>query len=322
VTGSYDVETNQTLWGTGNPVPWSDPYYRPGDNLFTASLISYNPDTGKMNWYHQYLPGDMWDYDEVGTTILIDGPVDNQQRKVATHAARNGFLYSFDRTNGQTILAKPYVERINWTRGIDQKTGKPLEYDPKLDIQVYSGRQNMTRAEPTKLLCPSLSGGNNYFPPSYSKRTKLMYIASYSHCNESTLDEQAIKQGVYFSRISKQTERNQSDIVVSDPLTGEVKKRVRSIWPNVSGMLTTAGGLVFTGYADGSLVAYDDTTLDELWKINVGSGFNAPPMTFEAGGKQYVAILSGLSRQSKGRLVLTPELREMRHQTTLFVFGL
>jgi alcohol dehydrogenase (cytochrome c) len=322
VTGSYDVETNQTLWGTGNPVPWSDPYYRPGDNLFTASLISYNPDTGKMNWYHQYLPGDMWDYDEVGATILIDGAVDNQQRKVATHAARNGFFYSFDRTNGQTILAKPYVERINWTRGIDQKTGKPIEYDPKLDIQVYSGRQNMTRAEPTKLLCPSLSGGNNYFPPSYSKRTKLMYIASYSHCNESTLDEQAIKQGVYFSRISKQTERNQSDIVVSDPLTGEVKKRVRSIWPNVSGMLTTAGGLVITGYADGSLVAYDDTTLDELWKINVGSGFNAPPMTFEAGGKQYVAILSGLSRQSKGRLVLTPELREMRHQTMLFVFGL
>jgi alcohol dehydrogenase (cytochrome c) len=87
-------------------------------------------------------------------------------------------------------------------------------------------------------------------------------------------------------------------------------------------VLTTAGGLVFTGYADGSLVAYDDTTLDELWKVNVGSGFNAPPMTFEAGGKQYVAILSGLSRQSKGRLALTPELREMRHQTTLFVFGL
>jgi hypothetical protein len=101
----------------------------------------------------------------------------------------------------------------------------------------------------------------------------------------------------------------------------EVKNRVRSIWPNVSGMLTTGGGLVFTGYADGSVVAYDDTTLAELWKINVGSGINAPPMTFEAAGKQYVAILSGLSRVSRGRLVLTPELREMRHQTTLFVFG-
>src|SRR5262252_513852 len=322
VTGSYDVASNQVLWGTGNPIPWSDPYYRPGDNLFTESLISWNPDTGKMNWYHQYLPGDMWDYDEEGVTILIDGVVDGQPRKLATHAARNGFLYSFDRTTGQTILAKPYVERINWTRGIDQKTGKPLDYDPKLDIQVYSGRQNMTRAEPTKLLCPSLAGGNNYFPPSYSPRTKLMYIPSMSYCNESTLDEEAIKKGVYFSRISKQIERNKSDLVVSDPLTGEVKKRVRSIWPNVSGVLTTAGGLVFTGYADGSLVAYDDSTLDELWTINVGSGFNAPPITFEAGGKQYVAILSGLSRVSKGRLVLTPELREMRHQTTLFVFGL
>jgi len=97
---------------------------------------------------------------------------------------------------------------------------------------------------------------------------------------------------------------------------------VHSIYPNVSGALTTAGGLMFTGYADGTFTAYDDTTLDELWKINVGSGFNAPPMTFEAGGKQYVAILSGLSRITKTRLVLTPELREMLHQPMLFVFGL
>jgi alcohol dehydrogenase (cytochrome c) len=180
----------------------------------------------------------------------------------------------------------------------------------------------MTPAEPTKVLCPSLAGGNNYFPPSYSKRTGLLYIPSMSMCNESTLDQEAIKKGVFFSRISKQIERNESDIVVTDPLTGEVKKRVHSIYPNVSGVLTTGGGLVFTGYADGTLVAYDDISLEQLWKINVGAGFNAPPMTFEAGGKQYVAILSGLSRISKGRLVLTPELRDMRQQTMLFVFGL
>src|SRR5439155_18840493 len=175
---------------------------------------------------------------------------------------------------------------------------------------------------PTKLLCPLMAGGDNYCPPSYSKSTKLMYIPSMSYCNESTLDEEALKKGIYFSRISKQIERNQSDLVVSDPLTGEVKKRVRSIWPNVSGVLTTAGGLVFTGYADGSLVAYDDTTLDELWKINVGSGFNAPPMTFEAGGKQYIAILSGLSPIARGKHQLIPELKEQRNQTMLFVFGL
>jgi len=322
VTGSYDATTNQILWGTGNPVPWSDPFYRPGDNLFTESLISWDPDTGKMNWYHQYLPGDMWDYDEEGSNILIDGVVDGQPRKVVTHAARNGFLYTFERANGQPLLAKPYVERINWTKGIDQKTGKPVDYDPNRDVQVYSGRQNYTLAEPTKVLCPSLSGGNNYFPASYSKLTGLMYIPSMSMCNESTLDQEAIKKGIYFSRISKQIERNESDIVVADPLTGEVKKRIHSVYPNVSGMLTTAGGLVLTGFADGAVAAYDDTTLEQLWKLNVGTGINAPPMTFEAGGKQYVAILTGLSRPSKGRLVLTPELREMRHQTMLFVFGL
>jgi alcohol dehydrogenase (cytochrome c) len=322
VTGSYDRATNQVLWGTGNPIPWSDPFYRPGDNLFTASLISWDPDTGKMNWYHQYTPGDMWDYDEEGSHILIDGVIDGQPRKIVSHAARNGFLYSFERANGQTVMAKPYVPQVNWTSGIDQKTGLPVDYDPGKDVQVYSGKQNFTVADPTKKLCPSMWGGNNYYPPSYSQRTGLVYIPALSMCNESTLDQEAIHKGIFFSRISKNNERNESDIVAADPLTGEVKRRAHSIFSDVSGVLTTGGGLVFTGFVDGTFVAYDDVTLEPLWKINVGSGFNAPPMSFEAGGKQYVAILSGLSRQSKGRLVNTPELREMRNQTMLFVFGL
>jgi alcohol dehydrogenase (cytochrome c) len=100
VTGSYDSAANQVLWGTGNPVPWSDPFYRPGDNLYTNSLVSWDPDSGKMNWYHQYTRGDMWDYDEEGSSILIDVMVDGQPRKIATHAARNGFLYTFERANG------------------------------------------------------------------------------------------------------------------------------------------------------------------------------------------------------------------------------
>src|ERR1700722_8475714 len=322
VTGSYDPTTNQVLWGTGNPIPWSDPFYRPGDNLFTASLISWDPDTGKMNWYHQYTPGDMWDYDEEGSHILIDGVINGQPRKIVTHAARNGFLYSFERANGQTVMAKPYVPQVNWTSGIDQKTGLPVDYDPGKDVQVYSGKQNFTVAEPTKKLCPSMWGGNNYYPPSYSRRTGLVYIPALSMCNESTLDQEAIHKGVFFSRISKNNERNESDIVAVDPLTGEVKKRAHSIFSDVSGVLTTGGGLVFTGFVDGTFVPYDDPSLEPVWKINVGSGFNAPPMSFEAGGKQYVAILSGLSRQSKGRLINTPELREMRNQTMLFVFGL
>jgi alcohol dehydrogenase (cytochrome c) len=323
VTGSYDVATDQVLWGTGNPVPWSDPYYRPGDNLYTNSLVSWNPDTGAMNWYHQYTPGDLWDYDEEGSHILIDTTIAGQTRKIIAHAARNGFLYSFERANGQTVFAKPYLERINWTAGIDQKTGKPIDYDPNRDIQVYSGKANYTLAEPTKRMCPALTGGNNFFPPSYSKRTGLLYIPAFTMCNDMTLDQEAIKKGIYFSReYIKFADRSESDMVMADPITGEVKKRAHSIFPNTSGTLTTAGGLVFTAFTDGSLVAYDDVSLEQVWKINVGTGFNAPPMTFEAGGKQYVAILSGLSRQSKGRNALTPELRDIRNQTNLFVFGL
>ncbi len=323
VTGSYDVATNQLLWGTGNPVPMFDPFYRPGDNLYTDSLISWDPDSGKMNWYHQYLPGDMWDYDEAGTHILIDGQIAGQPRKLITHSARNGFLYTFERANGQTVLAKPYVDKINWTSGIDQKTGQPVDYDPKKDVQVYSGQQNQTLADRTRKLCPSMSGGNNFWPASYSPRTKLLYIPSMSSCNQLTLDTSlSNKAGDWKGATFKNIERNEADMIIADPFTGEIKRKVHVPYPNNSGALATAGGIVFTGYTDGTFVAYDDTTLEQLWKINVGSGFNAPPMTFEVGGKQYVAILSGLSRIAKGRNTFTPELRDMSNQTMLFVFGL
>jgi alcohol dehydrogenase (cytochrome c) len=323
VTGSYDPATNQVLWGTGNPVPMFDPYYRPGDNLYTNSLISWDPDTGKMNWYFQFTPGDMWDYDEAGTHILVDGEVAGQPRKLITHSARNGFLYTFERANGQTLLAKPYLDTINWTSGIDQKTGKPVDYDPTKDIQVYSGRQNQTFAERTRKLCPSMSGGNNFWPASYSRKTGLLYVPSMSSCNEVTLDTSlSNKAGDWKGAAYRNIERNESDLIVADPLTGEIKRRLHSPYPNNSGVLSTAGGVIFTGTTDGTFAAYDDTTLDQLWKINVGTGFTAPPMTFEAGGKQYVAILSGLSRASRNRHNFTPELRDMRNQTMLFVFGL
>jgi alcohol dehydrogenase (cytochrome c) len=322
ITGSYDVATNQVLWGTGNPVPMFDAYYRPGDNLYTNSLISWDPDTGNMNWYHQYTPGDMWDYDAAGTHILIDGQVAGIPHKLVTHSGRNGFLYAFERANGQPLFAKQYVNVVNWTKGIDQKTGKPVDYDPAKDIQVYSGGQAMTPSDRTKKLCPSMSGGNNFWSASYSQRTKLLYIPSASSCNEVALDPDSFKKGNTFGAAFKHIERNESDIIVADPFTGEVKGKVHAQYPNNSAALSTAGGLVFTGLTDGTFIAYDDTTLEPLWKINVGSGFNAPPMTFETGGKQYVAILSGLSPIAKGRHAFTPELRDMRNQTMLFVFAL
>jgi alcohol dehydrogenase (cytochrome c) len=324
VTGSYDAAANQVLWGTGNPVPMYDPYYRPGDNLYTNSLISWDVDTGKMNWFHQYVPGDMWDYDAAGTHILIDGQIAGQAHKLVTHSERNGFLYTFERTNGQTLLAKPYQDTINWTKGIDQKTGLPLDYDPNKDIQVYSGLQNQTLTDRTKKLCPSHDGGSNFWSASYSPKTKLLYIPTRSTCDEITLTQDNRKNvnGIINGASRKYIARNETDIVVADPFTGEIKKKLHVPYPNNSAALTTAGGLLITAFTDGSVAAYDDATLDQLWHFNVGSGINAPPMTFEVGGKQFIAIQSGLNRNALNINSMTPELREMRNQTMLFVFGL
>jgi alcohol dehydrogenase (cytochrome c) len=323
ITGSYDVKTNQVIWGTGNPVPMFDATYRPGDNLYTNSVISWDPDAGKMNWYFQYTPGDHWDYDEAGTHILIDGVIAGQPRALITHSARNGYLYTMERGNGQTLLAKPYLGNVNWTAGIDQKTGKPVDYVPSADIQLYAGTATPTVQDPSKKMCPNPAGGNNFWPSSYSQKTKLIYIPTLSNCALLTRNPAlSNKAGDWKGGSYKQTERYETDLTVADPFTGEVKKTVHIPYPNYSGALTTGGGLVFTGFTDGTFAAYDDTTMDQLWKINVGTGFNAPPMTFEVGGKQYIAILSGLSPIARGKHQLIPELKEQRNQTMLFVFGL
>ena len=323
VTGTYDPDTNQTIWGTGNPVPMFDPFYRPGDNLYTNSAISWDPDTGAMNWYFQFTPGDMWDYDEVGTHILIDRDVAGQPRKLVTHSARNGFLYTMDRHNGQIIGAKPYMDNVNWTQGIDQKTGKPLDYDPTKDIQTYAGVGNLVPGQPLKKVCPSQAGGNNYWPSSYSPNTKLMYIPAMTACVNISIDrEKHNAQRGWNGGLSQTDERFESDLTAVDPVTNEVKKSVHLRYPNYSGTLATAGGLVFLGLLDGTVAAYDDTTLDELWKVNLGTGFCAPPMTFEVNGKQYLAIASGLSAPARAKLVNTPELKEIRNSTVLYVFAL
>ncbi len=328
LTGTYDPASNQMIWGTGNPVPMMDAYARPGDNLYTNSAISYDPDTGKMNWFFQYTPGDHWDYDEAHTHILIEGEINGERRKLITHSARNGFTYTFERANGQILLAKPYMDNINWTKGIDQKTGKPLDYDPAKDVQTYAGVAAPTPDKPVARLCPNRMGGSNYWPTSYSPRTRLLYIPAMTACEDVTNNKELAtreKANGWFVRSGggyRAPERYESNLTVVDPFTGEVKKNVHLRYPNFSGTLVTGGGLVFLALLDGTIAAYDDTTLEELWKINVGSGFSAPPMTFEVNGKQYIAIASGPSGGAKVKLYNSPEMRDQRHAMVLYVFGL
>jgi alcohol dehydrogenase (cytochrome c) len=305
-----------------------DPAARPGDNLYTNSAVSYDPDTGKMNWYFQYTPNDGWDYDEVGTHILIDGQIAGENRKLITHSARNGFTYTMERNNGQIVAAKPYMDNINWTKGIDQKTGKPIDYDPTKDVQLYAGVATPTQADPVKRLCPNRTGGNNYWPSSYSPKTKLLYIPAMTACEDVTNNRQLAERGKdqgWFTRSGggyRAPERYESNLTAVDPFTGDIKKTINLRYPNYSGTLATGGGLIFLALLDGSVAAYDDTTLDEVWKINVGSGFAAPPMTFEVNGKQYIAIASGPSSAAKSKLINTPELKEQRNAMVLYVFGL
>jgi len=199
-------------------------------------------------------------------------------------------------------------------------------YDPNKDVQTYSGLANPTADTPVKQVCPNRNGGNNYYPSSYSPKTQLLYVPAMTACEFVSIDRDKPKTEKGWIPRSGGSfhveDRYESNLTALDPVTFEIKKNVHLRYPNYAGTLATAGGLVFIALMDGTVAAYDDTTLDELWKINVGSGFAAPPMTFEVNGKQYMAIASGPSGPARAKLMNTPELKEQRHATVLYVFGL
>jgi alcohol dehydrogenase (cytochrome c) len=228
-----------------------------------------------------------------------------------------------DRLNAQILSVKPYLHNINWTKGIDEKTGRPLDYDPSKDVQTYAGVTNFVPGEPLKKICPSTLGGNNFWPSSYSPRTKLLYIPSLTHC-ETVVNthEPQVKGKNWISWTIHVAERSETKLIAADPITGEIKKIIQKPYPNTSGTLVTGGGLVFQALLDGTISAHDDTTLDELWQINLGTGFSAPPITFEVNGRQYVAITSGGGPNAKHRVATNPELKDQANATVLYVFGL
>jgi len=323
VTGAYDPETNLTLWGSGQPVPMYDPEYRPGDNLYTNSTLALDVDTGKIEWYFQYTPGDFLDYDEVGTRQIINAKVEGEDRKLMGYFARNGFFYTHDRTNGQFLGAKQYVSQLNWTDGIDPKTGKPVEYDDSKDIQTYKIGAPSRRDQGAIEACPHIQGGVNLFPTSYSPKTGAVYGAGMEGCAEVTTDPARSDgkvawnggQAVNAGRIT-------GSITAMDPTNTEQKAQKLFDYPNYSGVVSTAGGLVFTATMDGTIHALDDETLEELWTFNAGSPISAPPITYAVDGKQYVAILVGAHRIPYGRITNTPELQDIQNTSMLYVFAL
>jgi alcohol dehydrogenase (cytochrome c) len=321
VTGSYDPATNLTYWGTGNPVPRYDSGSRPGDNLYTDSMVAFGVKDGKIQWHFQLTANDIHDYDTSGSQIIVDGKVNGEDRKLVVHPDRNGFNYTMDRLNGQFLKAVQYAEKLNWTKGIDSKTGKPVDYDPNKDVQTYNHDWKAVTDTITNA-CPDVHGGTNFWPPSFSDKTKLLYIGASEGCADITPDPSAHVRGKFGGGGYKNNERIVGSLTVVDPMTAEVKARKELPYPDLSGVLTTAGDIVVTAMLDGTIVAFDDQTLEELWKINVGTGFVAPPMTYSVGGKQYIAIASGIGPVGKAKIARSPELKSQTNATMLFVFGL
>jgi len=181
-------DTNQTIWGTGNPVPMFDPFH-PGRRQ--SSTPTAPSPTIRYRQHELVLPvhaGDMWDYDERRhPTSSSTARSTVSSASLITHSARNGFLYTMERGNGAMVMAKPYTE-VNCDQSIDQKTGKPVDYDPNKEIQTYAGVGNLNPGDPLKKVCPSHLGGNNYWPSSFSPKTKLLYIPALSNCVTITID--------------------------------------------------------------------------------------------------------------------------------------
>jgi alcohol dehydrogenase (cytochrome c) len=200
VTGSFDPASKTLYWGTGNPVPMFDPEYRPGDNLYSNSTVALDSDTGKLKWYFQYTPGDYHDYDEVGAQQLVNVKINGEDRKVLAHFGRNGIFYTLDRTNGSFISGTPYVDKLNWTKGLDPKTGLPVEYDPSKSLQVYASGANR-RAGSDVTTCPNIQGGINYWPSAIDPTTNLAYGAGIEGCSElkvKPVDTSNVKPGQIF----------------------------------------------------------------------------------------------------------------------------
>jgi len=289
ITGSYDPELDLTYWGIGNPAPWAS-QSRPGDNLYTSSVLALRPRTGEIVWHYQFTPGDAYDYDSNWELILSDINVAGRKRKVLMQLNRNGFLYVIDRTNGQLISAKAY-EKVNWASHVDMKTGRPVETEVA----------NKLRANEQVELWPSTTGGKNWAHAAYNPNTGLLYANTiYQSRMYKHLPIQERKPGQRYMfvenlPIPKKPGEPHGHIDAIDPLTAKKKWRVPlmdfQIW---SAMLATGGGLLFTGKTTGEFIALDVDTGKQLWQFQTGSGINAMPVTFTHKGRQYVTVLSGI----------------------------
>jgi alcohol dehydrogenase (cytochrome c) len=282
--GTFDPELNTIFWGTSNPAPDFDGGPRPGDDLYTDCLLALDADTGKLKWYFQFTPHDLFDYDAVETPVLVDAPFRGQPRKLVVEANRNGFIYVLDRTNGAFLQATRFAEKLNWATGIDEK-GRPI----RTDVKPTEGGTRV---------CPGMVGATNWFSPAFNPDTSMLYFMALESCDVYLLKPRDFRPGqTYYSTGVRHSEGDFNQKILLAYALGGDKPSWRYMQAgeghSAGGVLTTASGLVFFGDDAHSFEAVEAQTGKPLWHFNTGQTIVASPMSYAVNSRQYVAIAAG-----------------------------
>ncbi|NLR70149.1 PQQ-dependent dehydrogenase, methanol/ethanol family [Novosphingobium sp. ERN07] len=289
--GTYDPSTNTVFFGTGNPGPWNS-HLRPGDNLYSASTLAIDVDTGVIKWHYQTTPHDGWDFDGVNEFVPFDATIKGKPMKLGAKADRNGYFYVLDRTNGKLMGAHKFVMQTTWANGIDLKTGRP-NYVP----ENRPGAPDAAVKGKSVFASPSFLGGKNWMPMAFSQDTGLFYVPSNDWGMDIWNEPIAYKKGAAYLgagfTIKPIADDHIGALRAMDPTTGKIVWEYKNKAPLWGGVLATRGNLVFTGTPEGFLKAFDAKTGAELWKFQTGSGVVGSPITWEQDGEQFVAVMSG-----------------------------
>ncbi|WP_448608736.1 PQQ-dependent dehydrogenase, methanol/ethanol family [Geodermatophilus sp. URMC 60] len=302
ITGTFDPETNLLYWGTGNPAPDFDGEVRPGDNLYTDSVIAVDADTGEIRWHYQCTPHDLWDYDSNMECILFE----QDGRKLLAHFDKNGYCFILDRTNGERVRIFPFVDRITWGEISPDGQVTPRIYPDKEGEEVH--------------FYPGPAGAKEWTHAAYSPRTELFYVPVQDTGATVARRRREFKESIpYWGAAVTVDAKDMAGSVSAFNASGEEVWRWRNDLPMCASVLATAGDLVFAGTPSGTFVALDARSGEFLWQFNCGSGHHSSPITYSVEGKQYIAVPVGWGAWVEGFL---PGMMGGPHGQAMFVFSL
>jgi alcohol dehydrogenase (cytochrome c) len=317
LTGTYDAATDTLFWGVGNPGPWLATL-RPGDNLYTDSVIAMDPEKGAIKWHYQYTPNDTWDYDGTNETVMTDIDYQGTKHKAIVSASRNGWFYAIDRVDGKLIYAEKFATATSVTAPVDGKMTTDPAKRPDIGKEVFT--------------CPSFLGGKNWWPIAVDPQTHMAYVPTMHTCMTIKGAASSYKAGLPFLGETFKVMRDPAfpdawgAVQAIDVDTGKQAWNFPSALPWNDGMLATAGGLVFSGSADGYLYAFDARTGEVKWKSpQMSSGIVGVPSTWKVGGKQYIGIWAGWGGATPiwgGDMAKDPAVKNIPLGGHLYVFSL